>query len=241
MKKSQNSKIGIKLYILYLFITLGQWTLPGCGKNTQTIEGSIRGTLIDKISEEPLAGVPIYFRMRDNCSFTDRDYCWTTIDSTSYVSDELGWFEIDFRFEDIYLQDFPGNGLLLSVGAEKEGYFSLASTRNAHFRAGRDSITIALWPKTYFEVSIKDESLEPFPPYIGIRMTHTAFIPWDTLYQHPLDTTVILTGNPFEYSNGYNSLSWAFLYQNHSGAGSHKVIPKLYCPPHDTCAIEIRF
>lgn len=226
-----------KIYKYFLFAIL---ISSSCKKQPEVIEGTIRGTVIDHVTKEPVQGARIFFRHRDKCPHEDFEDCWTVLDSTSYISDSLGRFVISYRIEAEYM---PSNPHRLSAKPRKEEYFNLRLDDIGAFNPGRDSIVVAIWPKTYLRVRIIDENPDPDRKYDGIRLNHTSFVLWDSIFQKPLDTTIIMVGNPFNYpSHGFNTFAWALFYLDQPQIiGPISTIPQVQCPPHDTCDIEIRF
>jgi len=212
---------------------------PGCNKEPDRLQGTIHGKVLDKVTLEPVVNAKILFRIRDKCHFIEEEFCWTTIDSTSYYTDSLGKFKIDY---DIHGVQKSSNPFYLGARPVKDGYFYLSVDGHGGFRPGIDSITIVLWPKTYLRVRILDETRD-HRKYDGIRLRHAGALPFDSIMQRPLDTTIIITGDPFYFpSHGYNTLRWNLFYLDNPGIiGPIQTIPQVQCPPHDTCDIEIRF
>jgi hypothetical protein len=225
--------------VFFFFIVMSVGT-ASCKKQPEVIEGTIRGIVIDHVTKEPVQGARIFFRHRDKCPHEDFEDCWTVLDSTSYISDSLGKFIISYRIEAEYK---PSNPYRLSAKPRKKGYFNLRLGDIGAFSPGRDTIAIPLWPVTCLRVRIIDENSDPERKYDGIKLNHTTFIPWDSIIQRPLDTTIIMVGDPFNFpSHGYNTLLWTLFYLDHPQIiGPISTIPQVHCPPHDTCDLEIRF
>jgi hypothetical protein len=232
MKKVQTS-----FFLLFLFILLSE---SSCKKDPEIIEGTLHGLVIDHVTREPVAGAKIIFRYRDQCQWSDSDFCWTVLDSTSYVTNAEGKFIIDYRVEARKVANADA-----SFGAKpkKEGYFFMPGLSNGIFSRNTDTLTIALWPMTYLRVHILDVNPGPDRKYDGIRLRHSTYISLDSIKQNPLDTTIILVGDPFEYPlNKYNAIVWNLFYLDQPQIiGPIRTIPQVQCPPHDTCDVEIRF
>lgn len=242
MSKSILSRIYSSNYTLMSILFLSMFLASSCKKEPEYIKGTLHGKVIDIMTKEPVEGARIFFRHRDKCPFEDYDPCWTVLDSTSYISDEDGEFTISFNIQAEYM---PSNPHRLSAKPIKDGYFNLTLDGIGAFGPGRDSLTVEIRPKTYLRVRILDETLDPYKKYDGIRMWHTTFVPIDSVLQHPLDTTIIIEGNPVPLSpsiGGYRSLKWNLFYLDNPGVlGPLFTIPNIQCPPHDTCDVEIRF
>lgn len=210
-----------------------------CKKQPEVIEGTIRGTVIDQVTKEPVQGARILFRYRDICPFDFLEDCWTVLDSTTFVSDSLGKFVINYHIEAEYK---PSNPHRLSAKPIKEGYFSLKLDDIGAFGPGRDSITVAIFPKTYLRVRIIDENPGVLQ-YDGIRLRHSIYVPLDSILQYPLDTTIVIAGDPSIYPlTDYNTLVWNLFYLDQPQiVGPISKIHQVNCPPHDTCDVEIRF
>lgn len=228
------------IFTLMSILFLSMFLVSSCKKEPEYIKGTLHGKVIDIMTKEPVEGARIFFRHRDKCPFEDYDPCWTVLDSTSYISDENGEFTISFNIQAEYM---PSNPHRLSAKPIKDGYFNLRLGDIGAFGPSRDSLTIPLWPKTYLRVRIVDETRDPLNKYDGIRIGHTTFVPLDSVMQFPLDTSVVIFGDPFEHpSHGYNTLRWNLFYFDNPGViGPIRTIQQVQCPPHDTCDVEIRF
>jgi hypothetical protein len=234
----QAQGIACSLWLVAIFLL----TAASCTKEPDRLQGTIRGRVIDKITLEPIPDVKLLFRFRNICTWGNEDFCWTILDSTSYYSDSMGRFSIDFDIEAPDLKNRPGGVPTFGIKGLKEGYFDIYAG-SGEFIPSNENTTVVLWPKTYLKVRILDETRDPHLKYDGIRLRHAGALPFDSIIQRPIDTIIIITGDPFNFpSHGFNTLRWNLFYlDNPEVIGPIRTVPQVQCPPHDTCDVEIRF
>lgn len=217
-------------------------TQLACNKEPVHVKGTLHGQVIDKLTKEPVAGAQILFLVQDKCVLEDYDPCWTMLDSTSYVSDTEGKFQIDY---DLELRKLQKKEPFLGVKPIKDGHFIREGfsrdENNGMFKSNTDSLKVEIWPKAYLLLEIKDETRDPDIQYDGIRLSNS-FFTTDSIFQYPLDTTVVIEVDPFVESPLYDVLDWGLfnldlpmrlLLQDRTST--------INCPPHDTCIFEIKF
>lgn len=185
----------------------------------------ISGQAINVNTQEGVADALIKVRMKG----AETSWKWEWIDST--MTDEDGYFDMSYMI--------PDETTRLVAKGFKDGHFELTDDIPA-FTYSRDSTIVGMYPKTYLRIRIEDEYPYDYSKYVGIQLSHTTFVPNDTFYQYPLDTTVIIAANPIKTNNGYNSLGYSLVYDRPNTVGSLNIIPQVSCPQFDTCDITIR-
>ncbi len=219
---------------LFSFLLVSLMLLAGCDSfGGRMHEGTISGQVVstmDFTTPVPFAKVMIY--LDDYCTQSYDPACWIPLDST--IADENGNFAIDHTFEDEYPQ--------LRIKGYLDGYF--IRTSGIISVGPTDTVQVLMIPKTYFKVYIEDEYPYDYSKYVGMWLSHTTFVPNDTVYQYPLDTTLLVEGNPRSSSGGvfpFNPLRYSLVYDRPNTIGSTNVLTNMECPPFDTCEVWIKF
>ena len=216
-----------------IFLLFAAVAVAGCDRNEPRFGGSVSGQVVsvmDMTTPVPFSKVVIYY-VEGLDPLPDPQY-WISVDST--ISDQNGEFSMDYEVE-------IKNPLLFAKGYQ-QGHFR--NTSPTYFRRGSDSIQVGMFPKTYFKVHIKDEPPYDYSRYVGMWLSHTTFVPNDTIYQYPLDTVVVVEGNPKPSTGGlypYNPLAYSLVYDRPNTVGSLNVLHNMQCAPFDTCEVWINF
>ena len=215
----------------HLFLLFAAVAVAGCDREEPGLEGYITGQLVsvmDRTTPVPDAKVVIY--RADGCNSTGNPACWEALDSS--FSDQNGWFATSYRAQ--------GRSDVLFAKGYKDGYIERADA--TIFRMGSDTITSLMTPKNYFRVHIKDEYPYDYSKYVGMQVYNTSLIPIDTIFQYPLDTTVIIEGNPTPLGDGTpRGMAYSLIYDRPNTVGSNNYLRMDACAPFDTCDVEIRF
>ena len=216
------------------FLLAAVLTLMGCDSfGGRLNQGSISGRAVstmDRTVPVPFAKVVIY--IADGCTQSYDPECWVPVDST--IADEQGLFQLDY--------EIPVKNSVLVAKGYKDQYFEVGSP--TIFGLASTSVDVSLTPKTYFKVHIKDELPYDYSRYVGMWLSHTTFVPNDTIYQYPLDTVVVVEGSPKLRTGGsypYNPLAYSLVYDRPNTVGSLNVLHNMQCPPFDTCEVWIKF
>lgn len=205
--------------------------LISCDINEPGIEGRITGQVVsamDRITPVPDAKVVIY--RADGCNSSGDPTCWEALDST--FSDQNGWFSTSYRALD-------RSDVLFAKGY-KDGYIKRDDA--TIFRLGTDTLISLMTPKNYFTVHIEDEYPYDYSKYVGMQVYNTSLIPIDTIFQYPLDTTVIIEGNPTPLGDVTpRGMAYSLVYDRPNTVGANNYLPMDACAPFDTCEIWIKF
>ncbi len=218
----------MKTHLIFLLFAL--IAVAGCEGlfkiEEEPITDHITGTAINIGTGEPVPGAVIKVRMKA----AETSWRWAWIDST--ITDESGNFDLSYSV--------PDETTLLVAKGFKDGYFNLTDDIPS-FRFSRDSVKVGMYPKTYLRVRIEDEYPYDYSNYVGMKLRHAGYVPWDTVRQFPLDTTIIIEADPVEYSVGYSGLAYRLIYDRPNTLGTLHYLTSVICSEFDTCDIEIRF
>lgn len=215
----------------WVLLFLATLLLEGCIGRNPPFQGTISGQVIshmDNATAVPYAKV-IAYRINGLDPLPDPQY-WIPVDST--IADQNGEFTLDYE---VGIE----NPFMLAQGSKDE-YFRNFSA--AYFRRVSDSIQVYMLPKTYFKVHIEDEYPYRRPEHSSIYLYNTYLDRSDTIYQYPLDTTILMPGTPKLRSDSTLAvIRYRILYDQPNFSGTSGEIPHDGCAPFDTCEVWFTF
>ena len=218
------SKSRFKFSLVILFI-LSAFSLVSisCNKSKDLVDTWAQGVVVDTNSLNPISDAKVYL-MKNDAGITVAFDAWEPVDSV--VTDETGSFRFDYQKNEL---GGPGYNLY----AKHEHHFDYKEVKNYTGSQRREGVNLALFPKAYLQIRVKDE-----PPYSAYESMHIPTL----VGQNSID----ISGSPIgtvvtRYLHGGEGemLDWFYHKQNGEWIQSAEFISP--CNSYETCYFEIIF
>ena len=207
--------------IFFILIVISMVSIS-CNKSKDLVDTWAQGVVIDAVSMNPIADATVYL-MKNEDGISVAFYAWEAIDSI--LTDETGSFRFDY-------QNNSFEGPSYNIYAKHEHHFDYKEVQNYTGSQKREGVNLALFPKAYLQIRVKDE-----PPYSGYESMHIPTLVGQDridISGSPIDTVV----TRYLHGNESELLLW-FYHDN--GDWIQNAASISACNSYETCYFEIIF